>query len=64
MEEELAATKIKRPLKHKTPYVTDHAYQPVDSVLAWRDNIVNSRIGEFMEPFTNLVFDPQSRIVV
>ena len=61
MAQELATSKIKRSIKHKTPSATDHVYEPGDSVLVRRERIVNNRIGEFIGSFTVRAFDPLSK---
>ena len=64
MIQELSVAKIKRSLQLQTPYATDRPYQPGDSVLVWREKIVNNRIDEFIGLFIVFVFDPQSKILV
>ena len=64
MAQELAAAKIRRSMKHKTPSATNHTYEPGDAVLVWREKIVNNRIGEFIGPFPVLAYEPHSKIVV
>ena len=64
MAQELAASKNKRSIKYKTPSATDHVFVPADSVLVWRERIVNKRVGEFIGPFIVLAFDPLSKNVI
>ena len=64
MGQELAAAKLKRSIKPKIQSATEYVYYAGDSVLVWRERIVNSKIDEFIRPFTVLTYDPVTKIVI
>ena len=47
----MAKMRIARGLRHAVPSATDNTYKIGDKVLVWRENMVNSRIGEWLGPF-------------
>ena len=59
----MAELRIRRELHHRTPSAADGFYQPGGKVLAWRENIVNHRIGEWLGPFTVLATDESKKLV-
>ena len=63
MAQGLAAAEFKRLMKHKTSSATDQRLEPGNFILVWRENIVNSRIGEFIDPLT-FFFSLLSKIAV
>ena len=64
MVQHLAATKIKRTIKHSTPSSKDLIYNPGDKVLVWRGNVVNNWVDLFIGPYAVLSFDPKPKIAV
>lgn len=52
-----------RALKHQTPAAATMSYKVGDQVLVWRVEIVDSRIGEWLGPFTVDAIDETKKII-
>lgn len=50
MNAHMAKLRIQRALKRRTGTLKDACFQPGYKVLAWREKMVNNRIGEWMGP--------------
>lgn len=59
----MAELRVRRALKHSTPTASSRVYSPGDKVLVWREKVVDSRIGEWIGPFTVLAADETKKIV-
>ena len=64
MSRHFADNKIQRALQHNTPPAADRDYSPGDQVLIWRENQVENRIGEWIEPYTVVSYDSEAKIVL
>ena len=53
----MAELRVRRALEHSTPTASSCVYSPGDQVLVWQDRVVDSRIGEYVGPFTVLATD-------
>lgn len=62
MSEIMARMRISRGLKHAVPQASTHVYKTGDKVLLWIENIVNSRIGEWLGPFEVEGMDETAKI--
>ena len=64
MSQHLAKVKVKRAIHQNTPPESDRVYQPGDEVIAWREKLVENRIGEWIGPYTVVTTDSNAKIVV
>ena len=64
MEKHVAKMKINRALNHMVPKAANRSYQPGDKVLVWREEVVDSRIGEWLGPFSVSSFEPEKKLVL
>lgn len=62
MVRKLAQMKIKLSLKQNVPQAAKEINEPVDSVLIWRETLVESRIGECMGLYIVKSFEDKSLI--
>lgn len=63
MQTHMSKLRVDRALKHKTPAAANMSYKIEDQVLVWREKIVDSRIGEWLGPFTVDAIDDTKKIV-
>lgn len=63
MQKYMSKLRASRALKHKTPAAADMNYKVGDKVLVWRTKVVDSRIGEWLGPFTVDGIDVSKKIV-
>lgn len=63
MQKQMAPSRVSSALKHSVPAAADQAYEPGDEVLVWRENVVNSLIGEWVGPYPVLGMDAIGKIV-
>lgn len=63
MEKIMAQNRINRAMKHSIPAASKEFFQPGDSVLIWRENVISSRIGEWLGPFTVTKSDMKRKLV-
>ena len=60
----LAKVKVKRAIHHNTPPASERIYQPGDEVLIWREKQVESRMSEWIGPYTIVTSDSSGKIIV
>ena len=63
MEKVMAELRFKRALRHATPSSASIVYSPGDQVLVWREKQFDSRIGEWVGPFTITAVDEEKKQV-
>lgn len=63
MQKLMAQMRIARGLRHTVPPAANNNYDPGDQVLVWREKIVNSRIGEWLGPYTVLGMNAEKKLV-
>ncbi len=64
MGKHLAQARFKCALRHNTPSATEDIFQIGDKVLVWLENLVESRICEWVWPVTVCSYDAQARIAL
>ena len=64
MSKHMAAIKIERSLKHRTPSAANSTYQAGDKVFVWGEKIVENRFGEWLGPYTVTSYDHRAKIVL
>ena len=63
MEKIMAELRVKRALNHATPSSANILYSPGDDVQLWREKQFDSRIGEWVGPFTVVAVDDLKKLV-
>ena len=64
MSRHLAQAKVTRAQRHNTPPATNATYQTGDLVLVWREKVVESRVGQWLGPYTVVTIDVNAEIVI
>lgn len=59
----MARMRIQCGIIHNVPRSSNHVYQPGEQEIVWREKQVNSRIGEWVGPFTVLSMDESRKLV-
>lgn len=54
--------RVARGLRHAIPPSSDAYYDPGDNAIVRNENVINNRIGEWIEPLTVLGMDPQNKL--
>ena len=64
MPQHLAKVKVKRAIQHNAPPESDRAYQPGVEVLVWREKQFETRVSEWIGPYTAVTTDSRAEITV
>lgn len=63
VDEHMAKLRVERALRHAVPPSADRPFSPGDSVLVWREKIVNNRSGEWVGPLQVTAFYADRKLV-
>lgn len=63
MEQQMAALRVQRALRHNVPPAADNSYGVGDRVLVFREKQVKNRIGEWLEQFSVMDIDMDRKLI-